>query len=138
MSQYRWSICEPETPEIIEKGLIEKDKIMETFEQFPWLIYLQQMAGMKEDDIHYSPSLEFENLETKQGVSISIAGETDKYEFYIFYKRNKTIKTFFGLSTKEVIGYLSDITGQTKEDVIKFLSAFLNNDTIYLEEKMKK
>ncbi|MEI9910659.1 MAG: hypothetical protein WDO71_13870 [Bacteroidota bacterium] len=104
MAQYRWSICEPQTPEIIEKGLIEKDKIMEIFEQFPWQIYLQQMACMKEKDIHYSPSLEFENLETKQGVSISIAGEADKYEFYIFYKRNKTIKTFFGYQQKKQPG----------------------------------
>jgi len=29
------------------------------------------------------------------------------------------------------------ITGQTKEDAIKFLNAFINNDSDYMEAKMK-
>ncbi len=100
---------------------------------------LQKVAGMNDKDICFSPSLEFENLETKQGVVFSIVGnDVVNHEFYIFYKRDKAKKSFLGISTKEVKGYVSDITGQTKEDAIQFLTAFLNNDTAYLEEKISK
>jgi hypothetical protein len=135
MANYRWSICEPDQPTVIEKGLILKEDLMAAFENFPWMGYLRQMEGMKESDIHYSPSLEFENLDTKQDVVFSIAGNEVNNEFYVFYKRPKTIKTFFGLSKKEVDGYMTDITGQTKEDALHILTAFLNNDTDYLGEK---
>src|SRR6185503_5202234 len=114
---------EPDDPKVIEKGSIRKEKIVETFEQFPWIDHLRQMAGMKEDA-------------TNQGVTFSIVGTESDHEFYIFYKRTATIRTL-GLFKKQVDNHISDITGQTKEDAINFLQAFLNNDTAYLEEKIK-
>jgi hypothetical protein len=136
MANYRWSICEPDNPDVIEKGSIRKEEIMETFEQFPWIDRLRKMAGMQDNAICFSPSLEFENSDTKQGVTFSIVGTELTHEFYIFYKRPATVKTL-GLFKRHVDNHLSDITGQTKEDAIKFLNAFLNNDTVYLEEKIK-
>jgi hypothetical protein len=137
MANYRWSICDPADPVIIEKGAISRGDILKTFEEFPWMDYLKKMASMEESDIHFSPSLEFENRNTGQVVTFSLVGDTDEHEFYIFYKRIKKIKYFFGLREKEVEGYLSDITGQTKADAIKFLNAFLDNDTEYMELQMR-
>lgn len=136
MPTYRWTICEPDNPNIIEKGSIQKEAIMETFKEFPWIDRLCKVTSMKEDDVCFSPSLEFENIETKQGVSISIVGAEEKYEFYIFYKRPSIIK-MFGLFKRHVDNHLSDITGQTKQDAIQFLTAFVNNDTDFMESKMK-
>jgi hypothetical protein len=137
MVNYRWSVCLPDNPEVIEKGNISREDILTTFLEFSWTDYLRKMATMKEKDIHYSPSLEFENKDTRQGVTFSIVGDEFKNEFYIFYKRHKTVKSFFGLFSREVDDHVSDITGQTKEDAIKFLTAFLNNDADYMESKMK-
>lgn len=137
MSNYRWSICDPTNPVVIEKGKIEQDKIMETFEQFPWIEQLRSMSLMKEEDICFSPSLEFENTDTKLGVTFSIVGDEANYEFYIFYKRPKTIKSFFGLIKRDVEACVSDITGQTMDDARKFLAAFLNDDTAYMESQMR-
>lgn len=137
MSNYRWSICEPDNPNVIEKGSIRKEMIVETFEQFPWMDRLQKMAFMKQDDICFSPSLEFENIDTKHGVTFSIVGEERSYEFYIFYKRPATVK-LFGIFKRNTDNHLSDIVGQTMEDAITFLNAFLKDDTDYMEAKMKK
>ncbi len=137
MAQYRWSICEPNDADVIEMGTISKEKILETFEQFPWTERLRQMSEMKDREIQYSPSLEFENLESKQGLTFSIVGDLFNYEFYIFYKRPATVRYLFGLVKREMNDWVTEITGQTKEEALKILTAFLNNDTIYLEEKIK-
>ena len=137
MADFRWSICLPDNREIIEKGAINKQYIIETFENFPWMDHLRKMATIKDEDIHYSPSIEFEDMDSKQGVTFSIVGDENNNEFYIFYKRPKTLKSFFGLLKKDVDEYVSDITGQTKEDAVDFLKAFLSGDTVYLETKMK-
>jgi hypothetical protein len=137
MSNYQWTICDPASPAVIEKGAIQKEDILETFRRFPWIDELRKMASMKEEDIHFSPSLEFENKDTKQGVSFSIVGDETTHEFYIFYKRPKTLKSFFGLSKKEMEDYISDITGQSMDDAINFLNAFLNNETDKLESLVK-
>jgi hypothetical protein len=136
MANYRWSVCEPDNPQVIEKGLIRKEEIRETFEQFPWMDRLRKIANMRNEDICFSPSLEFENLDTKQGVTFSIVGTVLENEFYIFYKRSVTVKTL-GLFKRQVDNHISDITGQAMEDAVRFLDAFLNNDSDYLEAKMK-
>ena len=136
MANYRWSICEPDNPQVIEKGSIRKEEIRETFEQFPWMDRLRKISTMRDNDICFSPSLEFENLDTKQGVTFSIVGTELEHEFYIFYKRSVIVKTL-GLFKRQVDNHISDITGQNKEDAVRFLNAFLNDDRDYLEAKMK-
>ncbi|MBA4240028.1 MAG: hypothetical protein C0448_04850 [Sphingobacteriaceae bacterium] len=85
----------------------------------------------------YSPSFEIENLDNENGLTISAVGNAGNYEFYIFYKRPKTVKKLFGLISKFEKGYLTDITGQNKSDVIKFLTALIKNDLALLEREIK-
>jgi len=68
---------------------------------------------------------------------ISAVGLPDDYEFYIFFKRPKLKKQFFGLSEKIDNDYLSDLTEQTEEDVLNCLNALINNDLDFLERKFK-
>jgi len=131
---FRASFCDPFKPEIIEMGNIEKDKIMETFEKIPWNKLLDEMKLKKENEIYYSPSLEIENKDNKNGLSVSAV---DGKEWYIFFKRPKMVKKFFGLSEKMNNDYLTDITGQTENDVKECLTALINNDLEFLERKIK-
>jgi hypothetical protein len=135
---FRASFCDPLRKDIIELGDISKDSILEQFEQTPWNDLLRKMANAKEDEIFYSPSLEIENKETKHGLAISAVGDPNSFEFYIFYKRPKKIKSFFGLKEKIKEDYITDQTGQTKQDVLDCLNALLRNDIEYLENKMGK
>lgn len=131
---FRASFCDPFKPDIIEMGDIEKDKIMETFEKIPWNKLLDEMKTKKESEIHYSPSLEIENKDNKNGLSVSAV---DGKEWYIFFKRPKMVKKFFGLTVKMNNDYLTDITGQTENDVKECLIALINNDLEFLERKIK-
>ncbi len=131
---FRASFCDPFKPDIIEKGKIEKNKIMETFNKIPWLEYLAKMKTPKEREIYYSPSLEVENIDNKNGLSVSAIDDT---EWYIFYKRPKLVKRFFGLIEKMDNDYLTDIQGQTEKDVRNCLDALIRNDLQFLENKIK-
>jgi hypothetical protein len=96
------------------------------------------MKVLKAEEINYSPSLEVENRDTKHGLAISAVGDPDNYEFYIFYKRPKKVKVFLGLKEKTRENYITDKTGQSKQDILDCLNALLRNDTDYLADKLGK
>ena len=135
---FRASVCDPFKPDVIELGDIPKDKIIDKFENTPWADFLRKMASAKKSDIFYSPSLEIENKDTKHGLNISVVGDPDKYEFYIFYQRPKNVKILFGLKEIHKENYMTDKTGQTRQDVLDCLNALLCNDTEYLSNKIGK
>ena len=134
--KFRASFCDPLRPDIIEIGDISQDTIIDHFEKINWNDYLQKMANAKQNEIYYSPSFEVENKESKNGLAISAIGDSNNYEFYIFYKRPKSIKSFFGLKEKVNENYSTDIQGQTKNDALDCLKALLKNDTAYLASKV--
>ncbi|MFD1605079.1 hypothetical protein ACFSJW_00640 [Flavobacterium artemisiae] len=136
MSNFRYSICEPANPQIIEKGRIDSSEIMTIFKTFQWKQKLEESERLKE--VYFSPSLEFENLTNKNGIAISAIGKPDNYEFYIFYKRPKTRKTWFGLSSKLDQNYLSELWNQNENDTTEILKALLDNNLSFLEEKFSK
>jgi len=131
---FRASFCDPFKKDILELGDIEKDKIIETFEKIPWNDLIAEMKSKDESEIYYSPSLEIENKTNKNGLSVSAV---DGKEWYIFFKRPKLVKRFFGLTEKIENNYLTDITGQTETDVRDCLKALINNDLEFLERKIK-
>lgn len=135
--KYRGSICEPFNKNIIEIGEIPESKVIETFENFKWTEYLKEMQIKPENEVCFSPSLEIENIENKNGLTISAVGEPGNFEFYIFYKRPKEVKQLFGLIKRSVPNFDSIITGQTKKDVLLCLHALLKSDLAFLEEKIK-
>lgn len=131
---FRASFCDPFKPDVIEIGTIEKEKIIETFEKMPWNELLKKMETAKENEIYYSPSLEVENKDNKNGIIVSAV---DGKEWYIFFKRPKMVKKLFGLIEKMDENYITEITGQTEKDAKDCLIALINNDLNFLEAKIK-
>jgi len=131
---FRASFCDPFKPDIIEMGDIKKENIMETFEKIQWSDYLTKMESVSQNDIYYSPSFEIENKDNKNALSVSAV---DRKEWYIFFKRPKLIKKLFGLREKMEENYLTDIKGQTIDDVRTCLEALVKNDLEFLEKKIK-
>jgi hypothetical protein len=129
---FRYSICDPLKPEPVEMGTIEKDEIIDILNNFPWLELLKSMVGASEDDIYFSPSIEFENQTNRHGIAISMVDES---EYYIFYKRPKQVSKFFGLTKYIDDNYLSDRMNQSLEDGKQALIALINDDLDTLERK---
>jgi hypothetical protein len=134
---FRASFRDPFKPYVIELGDIEQDKIIEQFKKIPWAELLKKMIGKKEDDIHSSPTIEIENKDTKNTLTLSAVGTPDNFEYFIFYKRPKKVKYFFGLSEKIKENYLTETSKQTHQDAINCLNAFIKNDLDFLETKIK-
>jgi len=131
---FRASFCDPFKPKIVEIGNIEKEKIIETFEKIPWKELLNKIESSKSEEIYYSPSLEIENKDNKNGIVISAV---DGREWYIFFKRPKLVKKLFGLIEKMDENYTTEIQGQTEKDALDCLNAIINNDLEFLERKIK-
>jgi hypothetical protein len=137
MSAFRHSFCDPFKPDIIELGDIESQEIINKFEQLPWDEIMSRMGKAKESEIHFSPSLDFEDRTTKHGIAISGLGDKSLEEFYVFYKRPKKVKNFFGLTSRDNPDYLTEVTGQTKENVIGILEAFIQGEYELLDSIIK-
>ena len=135
---FKAAFCHPYQRDIIELGEISQTNIITAFENIPWKDYLQQMEETKNEgqDIYYSPSFEIINTNTLHKLAISAVGPADNYEFYVFYRRPKTLKFLFGLITYKKDKYTTDIQGQTKTRVIRLLEAFRNNNTSYLADQI--
>ncbi|TPG45465.1 hypothetical protein EAH81_01925 [Flavobacterium pectinovorum] len=108
---------------------------MQIVEDFPWKLHLEEVENSK--NTYYSPSLEFENLSNKNGLAISAVGNPAKYEFYVFFKRPKMQKTWFGLSEKLNKNYTSELLDQNKEKTIEILKALIDNNLSFLERKFQ-
>ncbi|MDA6070794.1 hypothetical protein NJT12_14340 [Flavobacterium sp. AC] len=135
MSEFRHSVCEPTKPKIIEKGKIDSSEIIKTFQNFPWKLHLEEMENAK--NVYHSPSLEFENSGNRNALSISAVGKPDKYEFYVFFKRAKIQKTWFGLSEKLNKNFISELTDQNEEKTTEILKALADNDLAFLEQNFQ-
>ena len=132
---FRYSICDPLKKEPIDLGDIEKDKILDVVDKLPWTDLLAKMKEVKESEIHFSPSIEFENKNNRHGLCISIVENDNGYEFYIFYKRPKMVNRFFGLSQSMNDNYVSERLGQTNADVKDAVEALINDDLMTLEKR---
>jgi hypothetical protein len=133
---FKASFCDPFKADIIDIGDVEASKIMELFDKIPWSEYLAKMETAKEGEIYYSPSLGIENKDNRNGLEISAI---DGKEWYIFYKRPKLVKRRKFLKVIEIMNneYLTDIQGQTENDVKNCLEALIRNDLQFLEDKIK-
>ena len=130
------SFWDPFKPYEIKMGEMDAAKVLETFEKVPWIKFLERMVGKKPNEINYSPTIEITNTENKTALTLSATGLPDKAEYYIFFKRSKKVKQFFGLSEKLKENYLSEAKGQTYDDASNCLQAFLKNDLDLIESKM--
>ena len=113
-------------------GSIEKDKIIDVLDKFPWTELLSKMDGAKENEVHFAPSIEFENKNTRHGLCISII---DLDDFYIFYKRPKLVSMMFGLIKRMNKDFLSERSGQRIKDVKEAVQALITDDIKTLEAR---
>ena len=94
---FRYAVCDPLKPDPLEMGAIEREKILETFDRFPWADLFNKMKTVEEEDVYYAPTLEIENKINRHILSITLREIDGHHKFNIFYSRPKTVTRFFGL-----------------------------------------
>ena len=104
---------------------------------FNGIFKLKKMKLMKEDDIHYSPSLDFTNNNDNYSFCLSAITELDKLSFYIFYNRPIMKKVLFGLlGEKEKFDVIDKMFNEN--EAFDLLDKFIKKDYKFIENKMNQ
>ncbi len=134
---FKYTICEPLNPKIVDKGNVTESEFQAVLQNFPWHDMLKKMNAAEESTVYYSPSLELVDVKSNHSLAISIVGGDSDSEFYIFYKRPKTVTRKKWFKTVEEFDpeYLSDRTGQSIHDVEEAFNALLSGNFGLLETR---
>ena len=118
--------------------LLTKNEFIKKFENFQWLDLLKLQLSAHENHVQRSPSLNLEDDEGK-GISVSIVGELNEYEFYVCFKRPITIKKtkWFGFVEYDFYDkdFCSIIPEQTKQDALDAFIYFYDRNWTELEKR---
>lgn len=85
---FKFTIFDPLIREVIYKGSIPKDGVVPAFRDFPWADMLAKLRTAREEDICFSPSVEFTNVDDGHGFTVSIVEDKKETVFYLFYKES--------------------------------------------------
>jgi hypothetical protein len=134
---FKYTICEPLNPTIVDKGNVTAEQFRNVLQNFPWIDMLRELENAEESKVCYSPSLELVDPKSNHSLAISIVGPESELEYYIFYKRPKTITKRKWFKTVEVFKpeYLTDRTGQSEKDVEDAFNALLEGNFELLESR---
>ena len=122
----------------LNEQILTKDEFILKFENFEWEDLLKLQLSANDSQIHCSPSINLCDNDGK-GISVSIVGELDNYEFYVCYKRPITRKKSKWLGLVEYDYYDEDfcsvIPEQTKKDGLDAFMLFYERNFEELEKR---
>lgn len=134
----KYSESHPLKSYLLNEQFLTKEEFIKKYENFQWFELLKLQLSANENQVHCSPSLNVED-DKGDGVSVSIVGDLNEYEFYVCYKRPITRKKtkWFGLVEYDYYdkNFCSIIPEQTKEDGLKAFMLFYERNLKELEEK---
>ena len=125
---------DPLCPDPIEKGHVRSADLVATFTAYPWASQVQKQLNANESKICFSPSLEF-TAPNGQSLCFSAVPNKGSFAFYAFYKRPKTIRSWFGLSTKCDPNFSSDLLDLSLEQSAKLIQHFGDQNYDQLERQ---
>jgi len=136
---YKYSICHINRSKIeYPKNLLSDKEVKEMVLKYPWKELLKKLETMPKGKIHFSPSLEFTNLDNNYSFSLSAGMEKlDNFSFYIWYNRPVMKKILFGLMGEKEKFDLID-KWFSINDSYELLDKFLMKDYRAIERKMNE
>ena len=137
---FKYSICHPEKADIEYKNNPISDKeVLQIAKNYPWIEKLKLSDTLKQENVHYSPSLDFTNI--KNGKSFCLTAGYDKngkLEFSLWYNRPKKVKILFGLLGEKEKMIVDDFWSLDFDKSIKYLEYFVNRNYSIIEELYRK
>lgn len=137
---YKYSICYPDKKEIEYRNTpIFGKEVIEIAENYPWIDKLNFSDTLHQEEVHYSPSIDFTCIQN--GVSLGLTahfGKDKNLEFSLWYNRPKKVKLLFGLFGKKEKMLVDDAWSFSLEESILYLKYFINGDYSKIESLYKK
>ncbi len=136
---YQYSICHPDKPEIeYPSEVLDSYKVTDIAKNYPWLKILKSMEQIPNEEINYSPSLDFTNIKDKHSLCLTAELKKGELEFSLWYNRPKSSRVLFGLLGNRTVMKVVDKWNFDKISALKNLQLFLDKDYKTLEQIMTK
>lgn len=133
--KFKYSICDPLEKEI--KYIPESfygDEILKIAKEYPWIDKLKITEKFKPEENHFSPSLDFTNIDTQRSFCLTAHYDNEnKLESSLWYNRPKKIKTLFGLFKEKEKFIVDDSWGYDLEGSLEYLKYFIDRKYEKLE-----
>jgi hypothetical protein len=135
---YTYSICHPEKEEIeYPSTALDEKGVLEIAMNYVWDEKLDILEDLPEDDIFYSPSIDFTNTVSKHSFCLTaMRDKNNQLEFSLWYNRKVKYKVLFGLLGKKEKMQVVDKWGFSKKDALEYLKVFLDKEYKELEALM--
>jgi|SRR5690606_8154201 len=123
---FKYSICYPDKSNIeFRDSPISASEVLDIAKNYPWREQLELSDSLNENEICYSPSLDFKCLETNRSFCLTADHNMKKdLQFSLWYNRPKKVKVFFGLLGEKEKMIVDDIWSYSLEDSLNYLELF--------------
>jgi len=136
---YNYSICHPNQQNIeYPTEVLNRQQVIQFAQNYPWKEQLELCNELPEEEVCYSPSLDFKNTESMSSFGLTAdSHEGEEISFSLWYKRPKEIKIFFGLFGKIERMIINDVSSFSLDEAITYLEYFVNGNMKKIEELYK-
>lgn len=130
--QFKYAICYPDKEEIdFRSSPISGEEVIYIARNYPWVDQLNFKETLDQDELFYSPSLEFTCIDNNRSFTLTaIYDERRNLEFSLWYYRPKMIRNSGGAFEKMEV---DDIWSINFDDTIKYLAIFVKGDYLTIE-----
>lgn len=133
---FKYSISYPDQKDIeYRNNLILENDVLAIAENHPWILQLDISESTDQNEVYYSPSLDFKCIETGHSFCMTaMYNDQKKLSFSIWYNRPKKVKVLFGLFGESEKMVVDDYWSLDYKDALKFLQYFVKGDYQKVEE----
>ncbi|KIA97236.1 hypothetical protein OA93_14975 [Flavobacterium sp. KMS] len=137
---FKYSICHPDKKDIeYRNNAISGNDVLKIAEDYPWIQQLNLSESINQNEVYYSPSLDFNCIKNGQSFCLTaIYDEQKKLAFSIWYNRPKKVKVLFGLFGESEKMIVDDYWSLNFDDALKFLQYFVEGKHQEIEKLYKK
>ncbi len=137
---FKYSICYPDKKNIeYRNNTISGKDVLKIAENYPWTQQLDLSESINQNEVYYSPSLDFKCVENERSFCLAaMYDEQKKLIFSIWYNRPKKVKVLFGLFGESEKMIVDDYWTLNFDDAIKYFQYFVEGHYQKIEELYKK
>lgn len=133
---YKYTICHPDKEEIeLRDNPISAKEVMNIAQNYPWIELLNYSNSMNQEEVQYSPSLEFICIEDKNSFTLTANFSKEmELEFSLWYNRPKKVKILFGLLGERDKMVVDEVWENNFEKALKYLKFFVEKNYYEIEK----
>jgi len=137
---FKYSICHPNNEKIeYRNNPISSYEVLKIANDYPWKEQLNLIISMDQNEVHYSPSLDFICIENGQSFCLTAHFDNNKeLQFSIWYNRPKKVKILFGLLGEKSRMVVDDYWSLDFDKSMDYLNEFVNGNYRVIEKLYEK